>query len=200
MVNSGTIYEVFFKGGSMSMGVKGRNFAIRNGQGLFETFASNNTGKDICIFLSHISVDKAAAIRIGEYIMNAGFNIYLDINDEELQRAVERNDAIKITSSIEKGITNSSHVMCIVSNSTKNSWWVPYEIGYGKKSGKKLSTLALRDVVNLPSYLLITHTIEGVIGLNTYLNSIGNGSINYEKLSEYASFVHPLSTDLKPDR
>jgi hypothetical protein len=125
---------------------------------------------------------------------------YLDINDEELQRAVEINDALRITSSIEKGITNSSHIMCIVSEKTKNSWWVPYEVGYGKKSNKELSTLALKDVVGLPSFLEITHRIEGIVGLNKYLNSIRKGSSNYEYLLESASYIHPLSGHLKTDR
>ncbi|TVY07344.1 toll/interleukin-1 receptor domain-containing protein [Paenibacillus cremeus] len=182
------------------MATRGKNFAIRNSYGLYETASNNTTGKSICIFLSHISVDKDAAIKIGDYIMNAGYNVYLDIYDEELQRAVERNDAARITSSIEKGISNSSHVMCIVSEKTKFSWWVPYEVGYGKKADKHLSTLSLKDVTYLPSFLVIVHAIEGVVGLNRYLNSIRSGSTNYEYLLETASSTHALNGQLKTDR
>ncbi|OMF85926.1 hypothetical protein BK146_28320 [Paenibacillus sp. FSL R7-0333] len=174
---------------------------MRNSQGYFESFSAQNfTGKNVCIFLSHISVDKTAATKIGDYIQDAGFNIYLDINDEDLQRAVANNDAARVTTAIEKGVSNSSHMMCIVSEATKNSWWVPYEVGYGKKSNKELSTLALRNVTSLPDYLKITYKIEGVIGLNKYLNSIRKGSTSYEFLTESANYHHSLNPYLKTDR
>ena len=35
--------------------------------------------KPPCIFLSHQSADKAAVTALGEYIMKAGINIYMDI-------------------------------------------------------------------------------------------------------------------------
>ncbi|MGO4694430.1 toll/interleukin-1 receptor domain-containing protein [Paenibacillus sp. 2TAB26] len=183
------------------MAIRGRNFALRNSQGQFESFSAHNfTGKNVCIFLSHISVDKAAVTQIGDYIQDAGFNIYLDINDENLQRAVAENDAARITAAIEKGVSNSSHMMCIVSEATKDSWWVPYEVGYGKKSNKELSTLALRNVTSLPDYLKITYKIEGVIGLNKYLNSIRKGSTSYEYLTESTNYYHSLNPYLKTDR
>lgn len=183
------------------MALRGKNYAIRNSQGLLESFSAyNSTGKNVCIFLSHISVDKDAVIKIGDYIQDAGFNIYLDINDEDLQRAVRANDAARITAAIEKGVSNSTHMMCVVTEATKHSWWVPYEVGYGKKSNKDLSTLALRSVTNLPDYLKITYRIEGVIGLNKYLNTIRQGSSSYDYLSESVSSYHSLNPYLKTDR
>jgi len=40
------------------------------------------------IFLSHRSSDKAAVKEIGEYIKDAGINVYIDIDDRLLQLAV----------------------------------------------------------------------------------------------------------------
>jgi hypothetical protein len=69
-----------------------------------------------CIFLSQISVDKVAVKRIADYITSRGdIDIYLDANDEELQRAAKTEDAAAITAFIERGLTNSTHVMCLVS-------------------------------------------------------------------------------------
>jgi len=76
-----------------------------------------------CIFLSHISVDKTAAIAIGDYITKRGdIDIYLDINDRELQEAARAGNAEGITRFIEQGLSNSSHIMCLVSANTAKSW------------------------------------------------------------------------------
>lgn len=128
-----------------------------------------------CIFLSHISIDKDAAIQIGDYINKySDIDVYLDIYDEALQIAVAENDAAKITQNIERGITASTHVMCLISEKTRNSWWVPYELGFGKKSSKPLSSLKLKNTRDMPAYLEISKIIKGTKSLNEYLESIEN--------------------------
>ena len=113
-----------------------------------------------CIFLSHISVDKTAAIAIGNYITQKGdIDIYLDIDDEDLQNAVKLNDPVGITQFIERGLDQSTHIMCLVSKDTVRSWWVPYELGFGKNAKKHLSCLKLKGDVDLPSYLEISEII-----------------------------------------
>ena len=129
-----------------------------------------------CIFLSHISVDKPAVKAIGEYITRRGdIDIYLDDKDLELQQAAAAGNAVGVTEFIERGLSNSTHVMCLVSASTVKSWWVPYELGFGKRSGKPLATLKLIDVKDLPAYLEISEIIKGVDSLNRYLTSVKRG-------------------------
>ncbi len=160
--------------------------------------------KKVCIFISHISVDKTIAINIGEYIrVNADFDIYLDIYDTDLQQAVSRGDDRKITEFIEKGINECTHVLCLLSSTTKNSWWVPYEIGFAKKGSKQIASLALKDAGQLPSYLKIERVIPGTKSLNVYLENI-NASGYTKGLSEASRLAllphtqqqHPLDTYL----
>ena len=100
--------------------------------------SASSSPRKPCIFLSHISVDKKAAIGIGEYIIqNSNIDIYLDIYDIELQQAVIDGDNAAITRFIENGLNESSHVICVLSNNTKKSWWVPYEIGFSKQAKKE---------------------------------------------------------------
>src|SRR5947209_315445 len=114
-----------------------------------------------CIFLSHISIDKPAIEAIAKYIAACGdIDVYLDVNDEDLQRAAKGGDAAAVTEFIERGISNSTHIMCLVSGNTVQSWWVPYELGFAKKSGKPLATLKLKDAVNLPAYLEVSEIIK----------------------------------------
>lgn len=141
-----------------------------------------------CIFLSHISVDKTAAIAIGSYIAKRGdIDIYLDINDEKLQEAVRTGDPAGITQFIEQGLAASTHIMCLVSSDTVRSWWVPYELGFAKSAGKYLSTLKFRGDVALPAYLEISEIIRGIKSLNNYLTGVRRGlqkAVGIETLTE----------------
>jgi hypothetical protein len=68
--------------------------------------ASETLGRP-CIFLSHISIDKSAAIAIADYINTPGdIDAYLDMNDDDLQRAANSRDALAITAFIERGCLN----------------------------------------------------------------------------------------------
>jgi hypothetical protein len=153
-----------------------------------------------CIFLSHISVDKTAAVEIGNYITKRGdIDIYLDINDPNLQGAANNNDASGITRFIERGLTNSTHIMCLISADTARSWWVPYELGFAKKAGRHLSTLKLKGDMSLPAYLEITEIILGTKSLNDYLTRVRRGlgktadaRTLTETLASHSTLSHPL--------
>jgi hypothetical protein len=157
-----------------------------------------------CIFLSHISVDKSAVIEIARYITARGdIDVYLDVNDDELQRAANAGNAAAITEFIERCLSNSTHIMCLVSASTVRSWWVPYELGFAKKSGMPLATLRLKDAVELPEYLEISEIIRGTKSLNLYLTgvkrglrkSIAAGNLT-ESLIQNSAMQHPLDSYL----
>lgn len=126
------------------------------------------------VFLSHKSEDKEFVEQIGKYIMNAGIDIYLDKYDFELQKATEKQDCKKVTECIQEGIAKCTHLLCIISNKTKNSWWVPYEIGYGKKSDKNIATLCKSDIrsIDVPEYLKIEKIIEKIDELNKFIKEI----------------------------
>lgn len=161
---------------------------------------SNESAGRPCIFLSHISVDKRSAIEIGNYITARGdIDIYLDINDYALQMAAQANDAARVTEFIEKGLSHSSHIMCLVSANTVNSWWVPYELGFAKKAAKHLATLKLKGDASLPDFLKMSEIILGTKGLNEYLTLVRRGLQNSasflpltESLMKHTASPHPL--------
>ena len=165
---------------------------------------ANESAKKPCIFLSHISVDKSVAIAIGAYITTQGdIDIYLDINDEDLQEAVRTGDPVGVTQFIEQGLSHSTHIMCLVSARTVNSWWVPYELGFAKNAGKHLSTLKFKGEVNLPAFLEIGEIIRGIKSLNNYLTRVRSGlaktamaSTLTETLIRHYEDPHPLQNQL----
>lgn len=154
---------------------KGINRALNNiSKSLNESvkFASKNKP---CVFLSHRSLDKDMVEEIGKYIMKAGLDIYLDKYDEELQRADKGKNDKLITECIQKGISESTHIMCLLSPNTINSWWVPYEIGYADKSVDiEICSLKLKELPDnsIPSYIKINKCLKGIPELNGYLIEI----------------------------
>jgi hypothetical protein len=165
---------------------------------------SNESASRRCIFLSHISVDKSAAMAIGAYITSQGdIDIYLDINDGQLQSAVNAGDPGSTTQFIEQGLSHSTHIMCLVSADTVKSWWVPYELGFAKNAGKDLSTLKLKGEIALPPFLRISEIISGTKSLNEYLSRVRQGLAKAamvrtltETLVSYAALPHPLDRHL----
>lgn len=158
-----------------------------------------------CVFLSHITEDKAAVHDVASYFADASVDYYLDVDDPELQKAVRERDDEKITKFIELGIKNCSHLLTIVSQKTQASWWVPFEVGYGKRGEIELASLALKEVSDPPSYLKITRQLTGIDSLNDYIEEIKRAT--YTTLASYAygqgrtipslSPIHPLLNHLK---
>lgn len=137
----------------------------------------NSQSKGYCVFLSHKKEDKKAAIAIGQYLTDVvGVNIYLDINDAELQEATREANDKKIVESIKKGLNASTHLLCLISESTKLSWWVPYEIGLADAKEKDIASMKLKGIEDVPSYLKIHKTLY-----------------NVEEFLRYASKLEPLA-------
>lgn len=144
------------------------------------------------VFLSHKSEDKDYVEKVGDYLKNAGIDIYLDKYDPNLQCAVSQGDAKKVTQCIQNGIDNSDYILCITSKATILSWWVPYEIGYGKNADKKIATLIRKDVSYIPDFLKIEKIIKDISDLNTFIKDIAKK--HYIPINESYSFDKYVNT------
>jgi MTH538 TIR-like domain (DUF1863). len=72
---------------------------------------------------------------------------YLDVLDPHLL-----NEAPRLTQHLREALDECTHLLAAVSNNTKNSWWVPFEIGLATEKDYPISTYAL-DETTLPDYL-----------------------------------------------
>lgn len=142
-----------------------------------------------CVFISHKKEDESAAIAIGSYLTDVvGINIYLDIQDCVLSEAVSASNDQKIVDSITQGLNYSTHLLCLISDKTKLSWWVPYEIGYADKQATNIAILKLKNVEDIPSYLKIKKVIYNTDEFLRYVSGLGPyGSLFAEKEYQYFS-------------
>ena len=115
-----------------------------------------NAHKEKCVFISHKKEDESAAIAIGKFLMEiVGVNIYLDIMDTNLQTATQTENDRLIVNSIKNGLECSTHLLCLISDKTHLSWWVPYEIGIADNKDISIASLKLKTVDDIPSFLKI---------------------------------------------
>lgn len=168
-----------------------------------------NSSKSLCIFLSHKKEDKEACLEISKYLEDAGIDYYLDIYDENLQVASDENNPFKITECLKNGIRSSSHMIVVVSEKTKDSQWVPFEIGFGhaslvdknlkpseSSSILDLAFLTLKEIsdIPIPDFLQIATPIRGIRSLNEYLEKIKPSDV---ELKKYYNSEHSLEKILK---
>jgi hypothetical protein len=125
-----------------------------------------------CVFISYQKTDRDHAQRVGDYLLNAGIDVYIDLNDTELRIHHQNNDPKKVTDAICKGINNSSHMLVIISPSTAQSSWVPFEIGYGYEK-TDLSVLCLKGIPRgrLPEYVRTANVVRDIYDLNNLVAS-----------------------------
>ena len=91
-----------------------------------------------------------------------GVNIYLDILDDNLQTATQIDNDVLIVDSIKKGFGCSTHLLCLISDKTRLSWRVPYEIGIADNKNLSIASLKLKSIDDVPSFLKIHPTFYNI--------------------------------------
>lgn len=140
---------------------------------VFENYVVKGSKEGICVFISHNSQDKADAMAIADYLRSCNIDIYIDMDDEKLQKATAKGDAKSIVEHIQDGLKYSTHLLALISDKTTTSWWVPYEIGYAKNAGKKIASLLLKKTNDdFPDYLKIETMLVTTSDVEDYAEQV----------------------------
>lgn len=99
------------------------------------------------VFISHKNADAFLARRVAERVQRNGLSTYLDDIDDALLK-----DGPELADHLLRRMSECQQLIAVVSNSTKESWWVPWEIGVGSEKGFRMASYAESNV-QLPSYL-----------------------------------------------
>lgn len=98
------------------------------------------------VFISYQRNDEDKAKEIYSLFISENILCYLDLLDPTTHSTSD------ITRTLLSGLKKCSHLLAIISFSTQDSWWVPFEIGAGTESEKRITTFRV-NLVNLPDYL-----------------------------------------------
>lgn len=113
-------------------------------------------------FLSHSSKDKAELVGVIQILRNHGATVYIDKKDESLPPYTSHKTATMLRSKIEK----ASKFILLATPRSKNSRWVPWELGIADGLGPKDKIAIFPGVENVgdtdwteQEYLGIYHRI-----------------------------------------
>lgn len=117
--------------------------------------------KQYDLFLSHSYKDKGKLIELKDTLNRLGLNVYMDwVNDkDELLRTLTSADTATV---ITERIKVSKAILYVHTNSSLDSKWTPWELGYAYALGKPILVYRPELTTEEPEYLQLYHstTIE----------------------------------------
>lgn len=99
------------------------------------------------IFISHKQEDASIALLIENEFKAQQVDTYLDVLDSSISGGGKT-----LTEHIKSKLNSCTDIIVVMSESTKLSWWVPFEIGMSAQVDMPTSTFLKTDIT-LPSYL-----------------------------------------------
>lgn len=141
------------------------------------------------IFISHKADDRHSAEKIAKFLgARNGVECYVDVLDLELAKVAE-----DLAAYFKKKIHSCTHLIAVVSDITKTSWWVPFEIGIAAGWDFPLATYAV-EYCELPGYLKKWPYLKSDADLDKYVQ-IAQSTQYYEKLDESKVIYGKLYTE-----
>ncbi len=102
------------------------------------------------IFISHKKEDKDKALKIYSYLKQRGVDSYIDVLDPYISYE-------NVTERIIEQLRNATHLIVVFSEYTKNSMWVPFELGVAYERNNGIGIYLWPDsaysLIQLPEYL-----------------------------------------------
>jgi len=99
------------------------------------------------VFISHKSEDTITAEKHAKDLKTLGFDIYFDKYDPKI---IESNDRAL---HIKKKINESTDLLVVITSNTKESWWVPFEIGLSTFADIRIASIVYENSPPLPSFI-----------------------------------------------
>ena len=118
------------------------------------------------VFISHKSEDMELADECANILKEKGFDIYLDKYDPYINESQDR------AKRIESKIDSSTDLLVIITENTKSSWWVPFEIGLSTAKDIRIVSLVFENAPKLPSFIRKWPIVDTEWKFNFYLEQL----------------------------
>jgi hypothetical protein len=119
----------------------------------------------LIIFISHKKEDSIPAGYICNELRKLNVNAYLDIMEGDLLLEGE-----KLTNHIKEKLNSCTDLLVVMSDKTKESWWVPFEIGMAAQKDFPIVSYLINNV-KLPDYLSYWPTLRKTTDLWKYVRA-----------------------------
>lgn len=140
------------------------------------------------VFISHKAEDSAIALRLNRAFIARGIPTYLDVLDLSIS-----NGGKALTDRIKKQLNDCTDIIVVMSEKTKKSWWVPFEVGLAANTDKPMASFLVENVA-LPEYLAYWPRLRDPSDVDLYLYS-------QKQVSEAATpYLFTLSPEMRKKR
>lgn len=153
------------------------------------------------VFISHKQEDGPTATSILNTLVTRGAEAYLDLLDGQLALKGEA-----LTNHVKGRLNECTDLLVVMSEQTKGSWWVPFEIGMAAQKDFPIVNY-LTAGVQLPDYLEYWPRLRNSTDLATYVetkrsvmkraDSRKRSGESVSMASETAQFYSELRTALR---
>jgi hypothetical protein len=113
------------------------------------------------VFISYQRADESTAKTVADLLTLADIKFYLDVLDPDIP-------AENVTRVILAGLAKCSHLLAVVSQATRESWWVPFEIGVATNAQKRIATYS-SPTVALPAFLTVWPVLNGTYAMAKFV-------------------------------
>lgn len=117
---------------------------------------------DMKVFVSHKKEDSTEALHITRAFISQGVKAYLDLLDN-----IE-DDGKALTDHIKTQLNSCTDIIVVMSENTKRSWWVPFEIGMATQIDMPTASF-LTSTSSLPSYLSYWPRLRSTTDVKKYV-------------------------------
>ncbi|MDQ3798592.1 MAG: toll/interleukin-1 receptor domain-containing protein [Acidobacteriota bacterium] len=173
-----------------------------NNHNVFGRTIDESLRERVRVFISHRAADKEYARAIANYFENIGLHYYFDEQDEVLLEATRNghSEDSAIVEAIDRGLAHSTHLLAVLSRRTMGSWWVPFEIGSARASGKALRHLLLPSITAdmVPEYLRIYPQFWNARDLSGWVSELTHWR-GYLVNQQYGEYLGDIFGELDPD-
>ncbi|MDD2245406.1 MAG: toll/interleukin-1 receptor domain-containing protein [Dysgonamonadaceae bacterium] len=117
------------------------------------------------VFISHKKEDSLVAEYICKELKRLNVSAYLDVLEGEVLLKGE-----KLTNHIKERLNSCTDLLAVMTDKTKESWWVPFEIGMAAQRDFPIVSYLINNV-ELPDYLTYWPTLRKTTDLYKYTSA-----------------------------
>jgi len=133
------------------------------------------------VFISHQKADSILAGKISAYLkVHHQIDSYLDLIDPNASQAGDQ-----LGEYLRNEMGKCTQLMAVVSENTKGSWWVPWEIGVATEKDHPIATFAGDNTV-LPEYLKKWPYLKTESNLDAYARASKLALSEYNRRKSYS--------------
>lgn len=116
------------------------------------------------VFISHKDADSLQALLLKKAFEKEGVSAYLDVLDSSINGGGKA-----LTEHIKAQLNQCTDIIVLMSDTTRYSWWVPFEIGMSAQIDMPTASF-LKENVELPSYLSYWPRLKTTSDVATYVS------------------------------